>query len=40
MNETYDAFTVERSGKNLENLDCVAPFVLYLCSGAGSAALF
>ena len=26
--------------KNLENLDCVAPFVLYLCSGAGSAALF
>ena len=37
---TYDAFTVGRSGKDLENLDCVAPFVLYLCSGAGPAALF
>ena len=33
-----DAFTVWRSGKNLENLDCVAPFVLYLRSGAGPAA--
>ena len=40
IGKTYDAFTVWRSGKDLENLDCVAPFVLYLCSGAGPAALF
>ena len=38
--KTYDAFTVRRSGKDLENLDCVASFVLYLCSGAGPSALF
>ncbi len=31
-------FLAWRSGKDLENLDCVAPFVLYLLSGAGPAA--